>query len=136
MRAAACAGLPVAIGLTVETDGRLPTGQPLKDAIDEIDAETGANAAYFMINCAHPDHFAGALNGNPAWRERIMGLRANASRMSHEELDNADELDAGDPVELGGQYADLRKLLPNLKVMGGCCGTDHRHVDAISIACR
>ena len=135
-RAAQEADTPVVISFTVETDGKLPSGQTLQSAIEQVDEETGAGPAYFMINCAHPDHFAGALNGNPAWRERIMGLRANASRMSHEELDNADELDAGDPVELGGQYADLRKLLPNLKVMGGCCGTDHRHVDAISIACR
>ena len=134
-RAAQEAGMPVVVSFTVETDGKLPSGQTLQSAIDQVDAETGAGPAYYMINCAHPDHFAGSLGGDSAWRERIMGLRANASRMSHEELDNSEELDAGDPVELGSQYAELRKLLPNLKVMGGCCGTDHRHVDAISAAC-
>ena len=88
-----------------------------------------------MINCAHPDHFTHVPSGKTDWLGRIMGVRANASRMSHEELDNAEELDAGNPTELGGQYRDLKALLPNLTVMGGCCGTDHRHVDAISAAC-
>ncbi|MCP5080187.1 MAG: homocysteine S-methyltransferase [Alphaproteobacteria bacterium] len=133
--AAQAAGIPCVISFTVETDGNLPSGQPLGEAIEQVDRDTGSAPAYFMINCAHPDHFAGALGGNAEWLKRIMGLRANASRMSHEELDNAEELDAGNPNELGGQYRDLKTFLPNLTVMGGCCGTDHRHVDAISAAC-
>ncbi len=133
-RAAAAAGMPAAISFTVETDGRLPTGQPLKDAIVQVDAATGGTPAYFMINCAHPTHFQGILNSNEPWTARIRGLRANASRRSHAELDNSPDLDAGDPVELGAQYRDLRRLLPKLNVLGGCCGTDHRHLAEIAKA--
>ena len=133
-RAAAAAGMPAAIAFTVETDGRLPTGQTLKDAIQETDTATGAAPAYFMINCAHPSHFQGVLNSKEPWIARIRGLRANASKRSHAELDNSTDLDAGNPVELGAQYRDLRRLLPKLNVLGGCCGTDHRHLTEIAKA--
>ncbi len=129
-RAAQAAGIPVAVSFTVETDGRLPTGQSLGDAVAEVDAATGNGPAYFMINCAHPTHFEAALAGNP----RIRGLRANASSCSHAELDNAEELDDGDPVELGGQFAALLRDHPQLTVLGGCCGTDHRHIEQIGLA--
>jgi homocysteine S-methyltransferase len=122
--------MPVVLSFTVETDGRLPTGQPLGEAIEQVDAETGGAPAYFMVNCAHPTHFEHVLESG-AWRERIRGVRANASRMSHAELDEAEELDAGDPDELAGGYERLRARLPNLTVLGGCCGTDHRHVRAV-----
>jgi S-methylmethionine-dependent homocysteine/selenocysteine methylase len=135
-RAAKAAGLPVAISFTVETDGRLPTGQKLGDAIAEVDAATGAAPAYYMINCAHPTHFADVLRDADGWTGRIRGLRANASRRSHAELDTATELDDGGPEKLGRQYAELRRLLPGLAVLGGLCGTDQRHVAAIARACR
>jgi homocysteine S-methyltransferase len=124
-------GLPSVISFTVETDGRLPTGQPLGEAIERVDAETGGAPAYFMVNCAHPTHFEHVL-GDTACRERIRGIRANASKMSHAELDEADELDPGDPDDLAAGYARLREHLPNLTVLGGCCGTDHRHVAAVA----
>jgi S-methylmethionine-dependent homocysteine/selenocysteine methylase len=130
-RAAQQAGMPVVISFTVETDGRLPTGQELKDAIDEVDQATGSAPQYYMINCAHPTHFAGQLSGRAPWLERIRGLRANASVKSHAELDEARELDDGNPAELAEQYRELRTRLPRLNVVGGCCGTDHRHVEAI-----
>jgi homocysteine S-methyltransferase len=130
-RAADAHGLPSAVSFTVETDGRLPTGQPLGEAIDQVDSETSGAPAYYMVNCAHPSHFEGELTDG-AWRERICGIRANASKMSHAELDESDELDAGDPGELADDYARLRDRLPNLTVLGGCCGTDHRHVAAIT----
>ncbi|UUY05562.1 homocysteine S-methyltransferase family protein [Svornostia abyssi] len=134
-RAAADAGMPAAISFTVETDGRLPSGQPLGEAIEQVDAETGGTPAYYMINCAHPTHFEAVVRaGDGAWRERICGLRANASTKSHAELDEATGLDAGDPDDLGARYAALREHLPNLTVLGGCCGTDHRHVRAIAEA--
>ncbi|MEX0345713.1 MAG: homocysteine S-methyltransferase family protein [Rhizobiaceae bacterium] len=133
-RAAREANMPSVISFTVETDGKLPSGQELPEAIMQVDRETGNAPAYFMINCAHPDHFTHVLNGESGWRERVMGVRANASRMSHAELDEAEELDDGDPMELGAQYRQLKTMLPNLNVFGGCCGTDHRHVDAISMA--
>jgi homocysteine S-methyltransferase len=130
-RAAGEAGLPVAISFTVETDGRLPSGQDLGDAIEQVDAETGTGPAYFMVNCAHPTHFEDALPAGAPWIERIRGLRANASTRSHAERDEATELDDGDPADLGARYAGLRERLPRLAVLGGCCGTDHRHVAAI-----
>ena len=130
---AAEAAMPVAISFTVETDGRLPSGASLQEAITEVDAETNGAAAYFMINCAHPTHFAQVLEGG-AWVERIRGLRANASTKSHAELDEAEELDEGDPLELADQYRALAGSLPNLTVVGGCCGTDDRHIGAICTA--
>jgi S-methylmethionine-dependent homocysteine/selenocysteine methylase len=133
--AAKKAGMPVVISFTLETDGRLPTGQTLKDAIEETDAATGQAPAYYMINCAHPTHFADALAAGEGWVKRIRGLRANASRRSHAELDQAKDLDIGDPVELGHLHGELRRKLPHLTVLGGCCGTDHRHVEEIRRSC-
>lgn len=133
-RAAAKAEMPVAISFTVETDGRLPTGQPLAEAIAQVDTATAGEPVYYMINCAHPTHFAHVLEGG-SWRERIRGVRANASCRSHAELNEAPDLDAGDPVELGRQYDELLDRLPRLTVLGGCCGTDARHIEAIARAC-
>ena len=123
------------ISFTRETDGKLPTGQSLKDAIAEADAAADSYISYFMINCAHPTHVDRVLEKDAAWVERIRGIRANASCRSHAELDAAADLDAGNPAELGRQYADLLKLMPQLTVLGGCCGTDFRHVEAISHNC-
>lgn len=134
-QAARAAGLPAAISFTVETDGRLPDGQPLADAIAEVDAATGAYPAYYLINCAHPTHFAAVLAGGAAPLERLRGVRANASTKSHAELDEADTLDAGDPDDLGQRYRALRREHPRLNVLGGCCGTDLRHLEAICRAC-
>jgi S-methylmethionine-dependent homocysteine/selenocysteine methylase len=131
VRAARAAGIPAAISFTVETDGRLPNGMPLREAIEHVDAETDGAAAYFMVNCAHPTHFAHVLDDEAPWISRIRGLRANASAKSHAELDDSEELDAGDPVDLGSRYVALRERLPGLTVLGGCCGTDHRHIAEI-----
>jgi homocysteine S-methyltransferase len=134
-RAAKSAGMPVAIAFTVETDGRLPTGQPLLAAVEEVDKATGSYPSYYMVSCAHPTHFAPALVPDAPAVRRIRGLRANASRMSHAELNDAPRLDIGDPAELGQQYGELKRRFPQLTVMGGCCGTDHRHIEAIARAC-
>jgi homocysteine S-methyltransferase len=131
VRAARAVGLPVAISFTLETDGCLPSGESLAAAIVRTDAATDSYAAYYMINCAHPTHFDDVLRNHGDWRLRIRGLRANASRRSHAELDASPDLDAGDPVELGRQYAELVQRLPQLTVLGGCCGTDFRHVESI-----
>jgi S-methylmethionine-dependent homocysteine/selenocysteine methylase len=132
-RAAAVAGVPAVISFTVETDGKLPSQQPLAEAIAQVDAATGSSPAYYMVNCAHPTHFAHVLAGE-APLERIRGVRPNASSKSHAELDEAEELDTGDPDELAAQVASLRGVLPRLSVFGGCCGTDHRHVAALAAA--
>jgi len=131
--AARAVGLPIVIGFTVETDGRLPSGDSIEQAIDAVDWATDGAAQSYMLNCAHPTHFADALPEGMA-RNRIHALRANASMKSHEELDAAVELDAGDPADLAERYVALRRELPGLHVLGGCCGTDIRHVTAISDA--
>jgi S-methylmethionine-dependent homocysteine/selenocysteine methylase len=131
IRAAEANGMPVAIAFTVETDGRLPSGQSLEGAVVQCDAETDAYPAYYMINCAHPTHFAHVLESGHEWQQRIGGIRANASTRSHAELDAMTELDPGDPQALATQYRALHERLPALCVVGGCCGTDHRHVERI-----
>lgn len=132
--AAQKANLPVVISFTVETDGKLPTGESLENAIAAVDRATNSAPLYYMINCAHPLHFTHVLQGGGDWLKRIKGIRANASIKSHAELDKATELDDGDPVEFGIQYQKLTTLLPNLNILGGCCGTDIRHLEEIAKA--
>jgi homocysteine S-methyltransferase len=134
-RACRKAGIPSVISFTVETDGRLASGQTIREAIEYTDRETGNAPAYYMLNCAHPVHFADALRKGEAWSARLRGLRANASMRSHAELDAAPDLDIGDPVDLGRRYGALRWQFGHITVLGGCCGTDHRHVEQISLAC-
>ncbi|HWT94857.1 MAG TPA: homocysteine S-methyltransferase family protein [Solirubrobacteraceae bacterium] len=139
VRAAVAAGVPAIVSFTVETDGRLPDGTALGDAIAAVDAATGGAAEGFLINCAHPTHFADVLGDAGAragWQARIVGLRANASTRSHAELDVAEELDEGDPSDLAARYVTLADHLPHLTILGGCCGTDQRHVAAIATAWR
>ena len=136
VRAAQRASLPVAISFTVETDGRLPTGETLESAINAVDFATAHGAVYFMINCAHPTHFESVLPRSASWTKRLRGLRANASMRSHQELNDSPDLDMGDPILLGAQYRELLRRHPQLTILGGCCGTDHRHVQSISHACR
>ena len=135
VRAAQEVGLPCVVSFTVETDGHLPTGQSLGEAIAAVDAATGAAPAYYMVNCAHPDHFFNEFRGQ-VWTRRVRGLRCNASRKSHAELDESETLDDGDPVELGTQYRGVLEALPWVNVFGGCCGSDLRHVTAIAKAVR
>ncbi len=124
---------PLALSFTLETDGRLPSGTSLAGAIETVDRATRGGPAYYMINCAHPTHFT-RLFAQPGPWDRVRGIRANASRLSHAELDEATELDSGNPDQLAGGLLALQGLLPGLGVVGGCCGTDLRHVAAISAA--
>tara|TARA_B110000438_G_C15699593_1_gene600432 strand:- start:73 stop:1017 length:945 start_codon:yes stop_codon:yes gene_type:complete len=135
VRAAAYIGMPVVISFTVETDGKLPSGETLKQAIEAVDQATENAAAYFMLNCAHPVHFEHILLPDQPWASRLKGIRANASSKSHAELDESEVLDDGNPVELGRQYKNFMERLPDLKILGGCCGTDHRHIEEICMAC-
>jgi homocysteine S-methyltransferase len=130
-RAAARLGLPVAVSFTLETDGRLPGGDPLAEAVERVDEATGGAPLHYMVNCVHPAHLAPVLSAGGAWRERVRGVRVNASAKSHAELDGAAELDEGDPADLAERCAALREALPGLRMLGGCCGTDARHVRAI-----
>ena len=113
-----------------------PCGEPLDEAIEQVDAETANGPAYYMINCAHPTHFEQTLAESGTWLQRIRGIRANASKRCHQELNDIPDLDSGDPIELGNQYRDLVRRHRHINVLGGCCGTDHRHVRSISEACR
>lgn len=131
VKAAQLYDLPVVISFTVEVDGSLPSGEGLEEAILKVDWVTDSYPLYYMVNCAHPSHFMHLFNTNRPWKNRIHGIRANASCKSHAELDEATELDIGNKQELGALHNDLRSLLPNLKVLGGCCGTDVTHIDAI-----
>ncbi len=133
--AAAVLEIPLVISFTTETDGRLPSGQTLREAIETVDRRAARAPVYYMINCAHPTHFVQALPAGASWLSRIGGLRANASCRSHAELDESPDLDVGNPAELAAQYRELRRLLPRLNVLGGCCGTDHRHLEAICECC-
>lgn len=135
LHAARHARMPAVVSYTLETDGRLPSGDTLADAIRRTDDETDGYAAYYVINCAHPQHFIDVLKVDGSWRTRIRGVRANASTRSHAELDESTDLDAGNPQQLGNEYRELRRLLPTLYILGGCCGTDHRHVQAIATSC-
>jgi homocysteine S-methyltransferase len=133
--AARAAGLPVVLSFTLETDGRLPTGDTLRKAITEVDRQTDGAPAYYMINCAHPTHFAHVLEPGAPWSMRVRGLRSNASRRSHQELNDSPDLDAGNPHELGAEHRALLARHPHINVLGGCCGTDHRHIEQIYSAC-
>ena len=135
IRAARARDIPVVVSFTVETDGHLPDGTTLADAIAQVDEATDSAALFFMVNCAHPTHIALGLEG-AASTARIGGIRVNASKRSHAELDVATELDEGDPAELARDHAALRSALSNVQVLGGCCGTDARHVGEIIAAWR
>lgn len=134
-QAAQASAVPVVISFTVETDGCLPTGTSLVEAIEAVDAATDSGPAYYMVNCAHPTHFADILNQDEPVLARVRGIRANASKASHAELDEATELDAGDPVELAADYVALRAVRDGITVLGGCCGTSAAHISAIGAAC-
>lgn len=134
-RAAEAQDMPCMISFTVETDGRLVTGRTLRDAIETVDRETDGAPAYYMVNCAHPTHFMPALAAGERWMNRVRGVKANASSKSHQELDNSVTLDPGDPVDLGRRYQALRRQFPTMRILGGCCGTDHSHIAAICEAC-
>lgn len=132
--AARAHNIPSVIAFTVETDGRLPSGESLGEAIGFVDSESGAAPAYYMVNCAHTTHFDGVLDDTQGWMKRIRGIRANSSKKSHAELDESTELDEGNPVEFGREHRALIDRFPHINVLGGCCGTDIRHIEAICAA--
>jgi homocysteine S-methyltransferase len=132
VRAARAEAMPAVVSFTVETDGRLPSGETLREAIERTDEAPAGFALHYMLNCAHPTHFETPLAAGGAWTQRPCGVRANASRLSHAELEASTTLDDGDPEDLAGKYMGLRRRLPALSVFGGCCGTDDRHVAAIA----
>lgn len=135
VRAANRFDLPTVMSFTVETDGKLPSGESLAEAIQLVDQGSDGGPRYYMLNCAHPSHFRHVLNDED-WTRRLGGIRCNASRCSHAELDNAEQLDRGDPQELASAYTELLSDMPWLSVFGGCCGSDIEHVTAIAASLR
>jgi homocysteine S-methyltransferase len=137
--AAANAGLPLNLGATVETNGRLPDGTQLSEFVQQIDAALDSKGLtrplFYMVNCAHPTHFDAVLDVDMgteqgAWRKRIRAIRANASTKSHAELDESEEVDNGDIDALGQTLAMWHKDR-GIAIVGGCCGTDARHIESI-----
>lgn len=128
VRAARAARAQVGISFTVETDGRLPDGTALNDAIAQVDAVAAPD--WFGVNCAHPIHIREALDGGE-WQARLTTLRPNASTLTHAELDVMEELDSGDQDLLARTTAELRELVPSFTTVGGCCGTDASHVSRL-----
>ncbi|GAB5380035.1 MAG: homocysteine S-methyltransferase family protein [Aliiglaciecola sp.] len=135
VRAAQTCNVPIAISFTTETDGRLPNGSSIESAIENVDKVTGYGPAYYMINCAHPQHFQQALAAGEAWTRRIHGIRLNASKKSHAELDACETLDDGNPEELAQQVKSLKSIHQGINIVGGCCGTDTRHLSAMLNLC-
>jgi homocysteine S-methyltransferase len=135
VRAAKAVTMPCVVSFTVETDGQLVGGASLREAVETTDEDTGGWPAYYMVNCAHPSHFAGVLERGETWVNRIGGIRANASTKSHAELDQSTELDIGDVIDFGRRYGALKKACPAIRVLGGCCGTDHTHIESVCNSC-
>jgi len=123
--------IPAVISFTVETDGKLASGETLDEAIDKVETASNGYTSYYMINCAHPNYFIATLGNNQNVLNKIHGVRANASLKSHAELDESTELDAGDKQLLTARYKELKNRLAHFTVIGGCCGTDHTHIREI-----
>ncbi|KAJ5210720.1 Homocysteine S-methyltransferase [Penicillium cf. griseofulvum] len=125
--------LPIHVSFSIETDGRLRGGKTLEDAIREVDSVTENYVTYYGVNCAHPRYIIMAVQDMPMEvRSRLGSIRGNSSLKSHEELDNSTELDRGDIPGWVQEFNQLVSMLPGLKVVGGCCGTDEEHIDAIA----
>ncbi|MEL7344987.1 MAG: homocysteine S-methyltransferase family protein, partial [Pseudomonadota bacterium] len=127
-RAAKALGVPLGISLTLTSDGVLRSGPSLKEAIEDIDKQTGdARPDFYMVNCAHPTEFGPSLVNEP-WLQRIRGFVPNAVAMEKVALCKLGHIEDGDPVELGGQLAELAGKYPWMDIWGGCCGTGAPHL--------
>ncbi len=133
-RAAAGAHVPCVISFTTDDQGALPDGTSVARAIERIDLEAVTPPAYYMLNCTHPQHVTGMLTGAGAWRERIRGIRANASPLGLVEPPEGQPLDPGDVAEFASAMQQVNELAPSITILGGCCGTDVRHVRAVADA--
>jgi homocysteine S-methyltransferase len=127
--------IPYVISFVIRPDGTLLDGTPLHRAIDQIDSTTEHPPFFYLINCVHPSVFARGLGReteiSKSIRKRVLGLQANTSSRSPEELDGLEQLDGSDPDKFAEEMLDLHHQF-GIKVIGGCCGTDHRHIHAIA----
>ena len=135
-RALADVACPYLISFVIRPDGNLLDGTRLDAAMGRIDQRIDPPPAAYMVNCVHPDHLDAALAGMPAAAPptgRLLGLQANASRLSPEALDGRAVLDASAPAEFAAAMVRLQRRY-RLKIFGGCCGTDQRHLQAMAAA--
>ena len=134
-RAQAATGLPYLISFVARPEGTLLDGTPLKEAIAAIDAAAAPRPLAYLINCTHATIFRSALlhsrNSSPLVRERVIGLLANTAPLTPEELDASAELVEEDPETFGRDVSALHAEM-GMKVLGGCCGTDDRHIDCLA----
>lgn len=134
-QAQAATGLPYVISFVARPEGTLLDGTPLDTAIATIDAGVTPRPLAYLINCTHASIFRSALlnecNSSPLVRTRIIGLLANTAALSPDKLDESAELVEEAPEIFGNSVAALRDEL-NMKVLGGCCGTDERHIDCLA----
>jgi S-methylmethionine-dependent homocysteine/selenocysteine methylase len=134
-RAMSDTGLPYIISFMIRHDGRLPDGTTIHDAIQAIDVAVDARPECYMANCVHPAVLYEALsqpfNSTGLVAERFSGVQANASRLAPEELDDACDLESSDAVLLAEDMIRLRDDM-QLRVFGGCCGTDGGHLEEIA----
>jgi homocysteine S-methyltransferase len=138
-RAMASTGLPAVVGFVFRPSGTLLDGTPVEEAIERIDGRCGRSGeapAGYLATCTHPDTLGEALSGNgvgPRTRGRLLGIQGNGSRLSPEELDGREAVDSTEPTDFAGAMLDLRRRF-GLRIFGGCCGTDERHIDALARA--
>jgi len=129
--ALAATGKPYIVSFVIRPEGTLLDGTPLKDAIATIDATVIPRPIAYLVNCTHASIFRSAIlhevNSSSLVRERLVGLLANTAALNPEELDNSNGLVAEEPEIFGQTVAGLHGEL-GMKILGGCCGTDHRHI--------
>jgi homocysteine S-methyltransferase len=131
LRPWAATGKPHIVNFVVRAEGTLLDGTPLKDAIATIDAAVIPKPLAYLVNCTHASIFRSAIlhevNSSSLVRKRVVGLLANTAALNPEELDNSAGLVEEEPEIFGQSVAGLHGEL-GMKILGGCCGTDHRHI--------
>ena len=132
IRAAKGAGMPIGVSLTLTPEGRLRSGPTLREAVETVDEVTAGAAAWFGTNCSHPLEFEPAIADAGPWLDRLRYIRPNAAKMDKIALCSLGHLEDGDPEELGEQMGDVVRRLPRADIIGGCCGTDERHLSEIA----
>lgn len=129
-------GLPYIISFTIQRDGRLIDGTTITGAIEYIDSLSGPKPVCYMTNCVHPkivyDALSQPFNRNEIVKSRFLGIQANTSPLSYAELDGSPDLISSEPEEFAEEMIKLRSI-SNMKLFGGCCGTDHRHMEQVAL---
>lgn len=135
-QAMSATGLPYIISFTIQKDGRLIDGTAISEAIAYIDNKATVKPLCYMANCVHPSIVSEALlqpfNQTHIVFNRFLGIQGNTSPLSYAELDGSLDLRCSDPAQFAVEMLKLREI-SNIKIFGGCCGTDNRHMEQIAI---